>query len=273
MQKRDATAAAQITVAVVAVAAALVLGFIVGAASQSAPVLKPLPPPGATLPASIAVLNQTLTLPPANLAPSFAANEWGFWDASMANGTLYVVWNAPFVIDACASFGTGPSRVDNFTDCLANPPAIEQLNRTGGKMTFTVPDVTAGLTFYALSPRGQAGYVSYTFWMNSSTGQLEFPGIQSGVSLPLGQPLPPYVWENLSVPLPTGYNAVTVVGNASQPVSIRFNLAYYSVGGWQPVSTWNVSGYYPATPELNITIMAMSPISATVNLGAVAFAT
>ena len=85
--------------------------------------------------------------------------------------------------------------------------------------------------------------------------------------------MPPYVWGNLSVPLPAGYDAVTVAGNASQPVSIRLNLAYYSVGAWQPVSAWNVSGYYPATPELNITIMAMSPLPATVNLGAVAFAT
>ena len=159
MPRRGATAAALITVAVVAVAAALVLGFIVGAASQSAPVLEPLPPPGATLPTPVAVLNRTLPLPPANLAPSFAANGWGFWDASMANGTLYVAWNAPFAVDVCASLGLGASRQDNYTDCLASPPAVEQLNRTGGIMSLTVPDVPADLTFYALSPRGQSGYV------------------------------------------------------------------------------------------------------------------
>lgn len=256
------------------VAAALILGVILGAGSQSSPVLEPLPPPSATSPAPVVVLSRTVTVPPATLAPSFAAIGWGFWDASYANGTLYVVWNAPFSVDACASFGPGSFRSDNFTDCQANPPAIEQLNRTGGNMTFRVPDVSAGFDFFALSPRGQSGYVSFTFWVNSSTGQLDLPPIHSGVSLPLGQVGPPYVWGNLSIPLPVGYNAVTVVGNASQPVSIAFNLVYYAVVGWQPVRTsWNVTGYYPVPPRLNITLMAVSPVPTTVNLGGVAFVT
>ena len=223
----------------------------------------------------VIVLARTLTLPAANASsPTFAAVTEGYWSYGMVGGFLHVMWSAPFAIDACANDTTSVINTDNFTECSSSGAAIAQLNQTSGNMTFSVPNESASLVFYAYSPRGLSGFVSYTFWVNSSTGQMLTAYLHSGVTLPLGQLGPPYVWANLSVPLPDGYNAITIVGNASQPVSISFNLNWYYIGEWQPVRTsWNVTGYYPTPPPLNITIMALAPVSTTVYLGAVAYMT
>lgn len=274
MQRRGARAAAQITVAVVAVAAALVLGFIIGAASQSAPVLEPLPPPAATLPMPIVVLARTLALPLANVSSSFATNGAVYWSAAYVGGRFTFAWTSPFAIDACADDNwTYAVNLDSIAACTSQNGSAAWMNATAGWMNFTVPSQLAVFVFCALSPRGFSGRVQGEYSITDSQGTT-ISRTPLDVYLPLGQPVPPFVWGNLSVSLPAGYNAVTVVGNASQSVSISFNLVYYYIGEWQPVrTTWNVTGYYPAPPQFNVTIMAMSPMPTTVNLGAVAFVT
>lgn len=219
------------------------------------------------------VLGRSVTLPPATLSPSFGTDGVVYWSAGFAGGRFAYAWTAPFAVDVCADANwTYAVNLDSIAACASQNGSVTWLNATAGATNLTVPSQSAVFVACARSANGLPGRVEGAYSITYSKGTT--PKTPLHVDLPLGQPAPPYVWGNLSVPLPAGYNAVTVVGNASQSVSIAFNLIYYSLGEWQPVRTsWNVTGYYPAPPQLNVTLMAMAPTPTTVNLGALAFVT
>ncbi len=264
-----ARVAAYVTVAAVAVAAALVLGFLAGAASQSAPTLDRLPPPAATGPLPQVLLREAFTLPAANLSPSEAVTYNGYWSSAYVGHGFTYVWSAPFPVDGCVN--ASPGAAQNFSECSSLPGSTVWVNRTGGTGNFTVPSQPDNFDFFAVSPRGFPGTVTGQFWVSTPQGPTGMNYF--GVPIPLGGVLPPYAYENLSTPFPAGYDALTIQGNASHTVYINFDV-YLCCSGipWAPLETsWNVTGYYSSAYVLNVTFEAVYPEPTNVNLVVVAF--
>ncbi len=270
--RRGARVTAQVTVAVVAVAIAVVLGFVVGATLDSAPVVVPTVPPAATPPTPVLVLSRSLTLPAANLSPSFQSGGVGYWQRSYGGGTFHFSWSAPIVVDACMHnwVTADPFSIplSNMTDCTSASGSVSWANATAGQSNFTIPSQESWFTVYVLSPLGEAVTVHGSYTITNGTTVLETLPYDTYVNA--GQLNPPYVYENLTVPLPAGYDAITVQGNASQMISISFNLQ--AIQGWYPyLSSWNATAYYPSPPQLNVTMQALAPVPTNVTLGAIVF--
>ena len=264
------------TVAVAAVAVAVVLGFLAGAALESAPVLERLPPPAATPPTPLIVLSRSLVLPAANVSPSYAASSVNYWTTSdYAGGNFTYTWSAPFAVDACMAdwVTSNPFAVplDNLTDCASANASVAWTNATRGSGSFTVPDQDAWFALYVLSPSGLAGTVdgSYTIVKGGAT----LVHVAFSQTVPAGQLSPPYVYVSVTVALPPGYDAVTVQGDASSPVRVTFNLNPLVTGNAFAQTAWNVTAYYPSPPALNVTFQALAPVPTNVTLAAAVFET
>ncbi len=271
-RRGTATMTSQVVVVVVAVSIAVGLGFLAGATLESTPVLVPLPPPARTPPTPVIVLSRSFVLPAANISPSYVATGVGYWQSSFAGATFRFAWSSPFAVDACMHnwVTADPFSIplSNLTDCTSQAGSVTWMNATRGNGSFTVPSQESWFAFYVLSPQGQGGEVPGSYSITNGGQTLET--LPFGEYLPAGQLRPPYVYENLTIPLPPGYDAVTVQGNASQPISIAFNVL--TPGGWNPFRTsWNLTAYYPSPPQLNVTMQALAFVPTNVTLGVVAF--
>ncbi len=264
-----ARATAQITVAAVAVAAALVLGFLAGASSQPAPVLDRMPPPASTPPIPVVFLGGAIILPAAHADASTAVSYNGYWTQSLVGGNLSYTWSSPVPIDACVN--PSPGYAVAYLDCTVLSGSTLWVNQTSGKGNFTVPSQPDDFNFYALSPRGIATTVTGSFSIKTSSGST--PPDPFSDAIPTGALAPPYVYANLSAPFPAGYDALTIQGNASHLVLISFDV-YLCCSGieWNHLRTsWNVTAYYSAPDVLNVTLEATYPEPTNVSIAAIAF--
>ncbi len=257
MKPRRAT-----TLLVAAVIVAAAVGFAAGAAWLQSTIRPVAPPPPRV------VFDRQSVVPAANYTPSFSSVGWLYWYSAYAGQPLTLLYDAPFPVDACLTDWPSylPDLRDNFSECSSQPGAMVRLNASQGTIGFTVPGGSDnGFSFSALDPVGAGGRVNYTWYINNATtGAYITGGYPSNLTLPPAVLLSD-AFLYVSVPLPGGFNSVTVFGTASAPVTPLFLLQPYN--GWAATgTTWNYTGSYSGSQVMTVRIESALILPAALNL-------